>query len=177
MAKWRLVLEMWLCYNLASNIFYSFIHLEMLINQGVWFQSTDEIFFSSHWGFNTQLIWVKDHNLFLFYAWEMETGDWRLEVRQYDRRRGERVLHSNIVGIHIRQTQLMDHLLFGGVSRVLCWRRRMRRRRGTGPISLGLSHCLLTGQVEGNEEQEHNKSEGWYEEKERKEKSGEQNMV
>lgn len=89
----------------------------------------------------------------------METGDGRLEVRQYDRRRGERVLHSNIVGIHIRQRQLMDHLLFGGVSRVLCWRRR-RRRRGTGPISLGLSHCLLTGQVEGNEEQEHNKSEG-----------------
>lgn len=39
----------------------------------------------------------------------------------------------------------MDHLLFGGVSRVLCWSRRKRRRRGTGPIPLGLA--LLTGQT------------------------------
>lgn len=50
--------------------------------------------------------------------------------------------------VHIRQ--LMDHLLFGGV-RVLCWRRRKRsskkRRRGTGPVPLGLPHCLLTSQI------------------------------
>lgn len=45
--------------------------------------------------------------------------------------------------------QLMDHLLFGGVSGVLCWtkrrrRKRSRRRRSAGPVCVGLAEWLLT---------------------------------
>lgn len=92
----------------------------------------------------------------------LRNGDWRRCARQRTTEtKGERVLlhnksfatHGAWTGtcVHIWQRQLMDHLRFGGVSRVLCWRRsrkrKRRRRRGTGPIPLGLSHHLLTGKT------------------------------
>lgn len=77
----------------------------------------------------------------------MRVGGWRLGKRGKDTTEGDATKSQQTTKycVHIRLRQLMDHLLFGGVSRVLWWMRR-RRRRGTGPISVGLAHYLLTGQ-------------------------------